>query len=226
MSPYNPWYYNTQAETFGLKKIKDLYVYSANGSDFVMPERFLKYTSRIVDKYNLTIRTLNMKKLKKDVRTIVSISNQSLAENWGYVPITEEEADAIAQDLKLIVDPQIIFIIESNNQPIGFSITLPDVNVVLKKLNGKLFPFGLFRLLWGIRKIRNYRIWALGIVKPYQRKGIDTLLYWKTYDKLKQKAIKVEANYVLEDNYPMRHAIEKMGFSHSKSYRIYELDIV
>jgi ribosomal protein S18 acetylase RimI-like enzyme len=225
MSPYNPPYYNSLSEKYNLQKIKDLLVYVAHGDSFEMPERFLKYTDLLIKKYNLTIRTLNMKNLKADVRTIVKISNESLSENWGYSPVSIEEADAIAKDLKLIIDPSIVFIVEADNQPIGFSLTFPDLNIVLRKLNGRLFPFNIFRLLVGIKKIQDYRIWALGVTKPFQKKGIDTILYRKTYEALHQKAGKVEANYVLEDNYPIKHAIEKLGFSHFKTYRIYEKEI-
>ena len=223
MSPYNPPYYNDQAEKFGLQKAKDLLVYCANGENYHIPARFLKYTDLLCQRYHLRVRCLNMKQLLQDVRTIVTVSNQALADNWGYAPVTDEEADAIARDLKMIVDPNVVFIVEADGQPIGFSITFPDLNVVLKKIKGRLLPFGIFHLLTGIRRIRNYRIWALGIVPAFQHKVIDTLLYRKTYDALKSKASLVEANYVLEDNYPMRHAIEKLGFHYAKTYRVYEM---
>ena len=225
MSPYNPSYYNSLSQAFNLSKIKDLLVYTARSEKFQMPERFLKYTDLLIQKYHLKIRSLNMKNLKTDVRTIVRISNESLAENWGYSPVSNDEADAIAKDLKLIIDPSIVFIVETDNKPIGFSLTFPDLNIVLRNLNGRLFPFNIFRLLVGIKKIQDYRIWALGVTKPFQKKGIDTILYRKTYEALRNKANKVEANYVLEDNYPIKNAVEKLGFSHSKTYRIYEKEI-
>lgn len=225
MSPYNPPCYNQHVKDFGMQKTKDLLVYSANGADYQIPDRFLAYSEKLIKKYNINIRSLNMKQLKEDVQTIVNLANRSFVETWGYVPVTEAESNAITRDLKMIVDPEIIFIAESEGQPIGFSITLPDINVILRKMKGKLFPFGIFRLLYGIPRIRDYRIWALGIVKPYQRKGIDTLLYQKNYEKLKPKANKVEANYVLEDNYSIRNAVEKSGFSHLKTYRVYEMSL-
>ncbi len=225
MSPYNPPYYNEQVEKSGFQKVKDLLVYRADAKDYQIPARFLKYTDRLGEQYRLHVRCLDMKHLEQDVRIIVTVSNQALAENWGYAPVTDDEADAIARDLKMIVDPNVVFIVEADGQPIGFSITLPDLNVVLKKLKGRLLPWGIFRLLYGIRRIRDYRIWALGIIPSFQRKGIDTLLYRKTCEILKPKANSVEVNYVLEDNFAMRHAVEKLGFAHTKTYRVYEMRI-
>lgn len=102
---------------------------------------------------------------------------------------------------------------------------MPDINTLLKGLNGRLFPFGIFRLAFGLKKIKKYRHWALGIVPEFQRWGIDTLLYLRTYEVLKPQNAYLEANYILEDNYAMKDAVIKLGLEKVRTYRIYEMEI-
>lgn len=227
MAPYNFAYYSRQFESFGLKKAKDLLVYEVDVSKgYTLPGRYLESTDRIAKKYGIILRPLNMKNLQTDVQTIVDIANRSTRNNWGFVPVTEEEARDMARSLKPVVDPNLVMIAEAGKRPVGYLIALPDINVVLKNMHGRLFPFGLFRMLLGLRKIRQYRIWALGVVPEYQRRALDTLFYRKLYEVLLPRHPgRVEANYVLEDNMAMNNPILKMGFRHVKTYRVYEMEI-
>ena len=227
MAPYNPSYYNRQMEIFGLKKAKDLCVYEMDASNgYELPERFLRHADRVKEKYQVSIRPINMKRLKEDVKIITDIGNASTSGNWGYIPVTDEEAGDLARSLKPVVDPDIIFIAEVEGEPIGYMIAFPDLNVILKKLNGRLLPFGIFKLMIGIRHIHQYRIWGLGIIPSFLRKAIDTLFYRELYEVLSAREVtRVEANYVLEDNMVMNNPILKMGFQLSKKYRVYERDI-
>jgi GNAT superfamily N-acetyltransferase len=227
MAPYNPPFYNTQMVSSGLQKTKDLLVYEMDIRDgYELPQRFLKLTEHVAVKYGIRIRPLNMKKIEEDIRSIVQVANSSTEDNWGYVPVTDEEAQDMARSLKPIVDPDIVMIAEIDDRPIGYLIAFPDINLIIKKLNGHLFPFGFFKLLSGLKKIRQYRIWALGVIPEYQRKAIDTLFYKRLYDVLipKNPTI-IEANYVLEDNMAMNNPILKMGFKEAKRYRVYEQEI-
>jgi ribosomal protein S18 acetylase RimI-like enzyme len=227
MAPYNPPWYNDQLEGFRLNKVKDLLVYSIDAREgYQIPERILTLTDKIQKRYNIHVRPINMKQLEKDVMTIVDLSNQSIADNWGYYPVTLEEGKALARDMKQIVDPKALLIAEdSAGKPIGFAMTLPDVNTLLKGLNGYLFPFGVFKLLFGLPKIRQYRMWALGIIPEYQGKAIDTLLYRATYEALYSPTVRLEINYVLEDNDRMNNALVKLGAKILRKYRIYQKPI-
>jgi ribosomal protein S18 acetylase RimI-like enzyme len=227
MAPYNPPWYNEQLENYGLTKIKDLLVYYIDAREgYQIPERILTLTEKIEKRYNVHVRPINMKQLEKDVMTIVDLSNQSIADNWGYYPVTLEEGKALARDMKQIVDPKALLIAEdASGKPIGFAMTLPDVNSLLKGLNGRLFPFGIFKLLFGLPKIRQYRMWALGVIPEYQGKAIDTLLYRATYEALYSPTIRLEINYVLEDNDRMNNALVKLGVKPLRKYRIYQKSI-
>lgn len=226
LSSYNFPYYNDQVVGFGMKKIKDLLVYDCDISKgYKIPHRFLKYTDAVVRRCGVTVRPINMKNLVEDARIIVYLTNESLKNNWGYYPIDENEAKQIAADLKMIVQPEVILIAEAEGEPIGYVIALPDVNHLLKNMHGRLFPLGIFKLLWGIKRLNRYRVWAMGILPPFQRKGVSVLLFQRLNEILAPRGSYVEVNWVLEDNFLMNNTAIKLNLKLIKKYRIYEKQI-
>ena len=225
LAPHNPTYYVDYLESFGLGKAMDLLAYLADmGAGYDLPERYKTLTDRIRERYGVTIRTVRMDDLEADVITIMDVSNRSISENWGYYPVTMDEARAMTKDLKQIVNPDALLIAEdADGNPIGFGLSLPDVNILLKGLHGRLFPFGWLKLLFGLKKLRQYRMWALGVVPEYQGKAIDTLLYKATYDALKDVQVRMEINYVLENNDRMNNALLKLGVKLLRRYRVFEM---
>ncbi|MDW7681016.1 MAG: hypothetical protein SCK70_10650 [bacterium] len=227
LSSYNPEYYNSQVIKFGMSKVKDLLVYHCDtGAGYRMPDRFLKWTDKIARRYRVTVRSINLKKMVEEAQLIVRLTNASIGDNWGYYPVDEAEAEQMANDLKMIIHPELVLIAEIAGQPIGYVITLPDVNEILKTMNGRLFPFGIIKLWRGIKKLNRYRIWAMGLLKPYQNKGISVLLFRRLQEALAGRDVYVEANWVLEDNMLMNNALRQLKFEQRKRYRIYEKDIV
>ena len=229
LAPYNPVYYQDLLESTGLKKAKDLLVYDMEINDeSSLPERFLKLTDRVQERYKVTLRPVDMKNLEEDVKTLLFIANEATMNNWGFAPVTEEEAKEIAESVKMILDPDIVMIAEVAGKPVGYLIAFPDINTILKPLKGKLFPFGFVKLLREKKHITQYRIWGLGVLPEYQRKALDTLFYRKLSEVLLSKdpmPTRLEANYVLEDNMVMNNPIMKMGFQVAKKYRVYEKPI-
>ncbi len=227
LAPYNPPYYNDFLETFGLKKVKDLMVYVIDASEgYQVPERYLTLTNKIERRFGVRVRPVDMHNLENDVITIMSIANQSIADNWGFYPVTEAESRAMAHDLKQIVNPKAVLIAENKDgKPIGFAITLPDINQIIKNFRGYLMPFNWLKLLLGLKKINQYRMWALGVIPEYQGKAIDTLLYKETYTALFNPTVRVEINYVLEDNQRMNNALMRLGVKPLRRYRVYETAI-
>ncbi|MBI9043656.1 MAG: GNAT family N-acetyltransferase [Anaerolineaceae bacterium] len=227
LAPYNPPFYNDQLEKFGLEKVKDLiayYIDAAEGYD--IPDRYLKLTEIVRKRYGVRVRPVNMKNLIEEVQTILELSNLSIADNWGYYPVTQEEGRVMAEDMKMIINPEAILIAESaEGKPIGFAMSLPDVNVILKGLKGNLLPFGWLKLLTGLKKLDQYRMWGLGVIPEYQGKAIDTLLYQATYEAIYNENLRLEVNYVLEDNDRMNNALMKLGVKPLRRYRVYEMAI-
>jgi GNAT superfamily N-acetyltransferase len=222
MSSYNPPFYNDQMTDFELQKIKDLVVYNCDvAKGYRIPDRFIDLTDKIANRYGVKVRPVDMKNLVADARIIVKLTNESLADNWGFYPIELNEAEQIAADLKQIIHPEVVLIAEVDGQAIGYVITLPDINDILRMMKGRLFPFGIFKLLRGIKKINRYRIWAIGIARAYQKKGISVLLFRRLHEILTPRQSYVEANYVLEDNHLMNNALVQLQFDLVKKYRIY-----
>ena len=227
MAPYNPPYYNDQLTSYGFTKIKDLLCYYISAREgYKIPERILNLTDGVSQRYDIHVRKMDMKNYEQEVKTVVEISNISLIDNWGYTPVTSEEADAMAHDLKAVINQKaVLFAEDKTGKPIGFIIAIPDVNQIFKKLNGKLFPFGWARLLSGIPRLKQYRVFALAVIPEYQGKGVDSLIYRALYEFLYTEDIWLEINYVLEDNFPMNNAIHKLGAKPLRRYRIYEISI-
>ncbi len=227
MAPHNPPYYASFFDSFGLQKAIDLIAYLADmRAGYQIPERYLTLTDKVRARYGVNVRPVNLDNLESDLMTIVEISNRSIADNWGYYPVTEEEARAMARDLKQIVNPEALLIAEdAEGHPIGFGLSLPDINTLLVGMHGRLIPFGWLKMLFGLKKIRQFRMWALGVIPEYQGKAIDTLLYQATYEALKDLEVCMEINYVLEDNHRMNNALVKLGVTPIRRYRVYEMPI-
>jgi GNAT superfamily N-acetyltransferase len=227
MAPYNPSYYNEQLSEFGLRKAKDLLCWEvAAAAGYEIPRRILELTDRVAKRYGIRVRTIDMRRFDSEVKLIEELSNSSIIDNWGYSPVTEAEVRATARDLRPVIQPKgVIFAETLDGRPVGFAIAIPDVNHLLKGLRGYMLPFGWLKLLTGIPRLHRYRMFALGVVPEYQGKAIDSLLYRALYEALFTADVWVEINYVLEDNYRMVNAIQKLNARPLRRYRVYEMDI-
>ena len=224
MAPYNPEYYIEHILAYNMQKIKDLLVYYISVKEgYTIPERILTLTDDVRRRYNIRTRYLNMKDYDNEVGKVIELSNRSLIDNWGFTTVTTEEAKAIASDLKPVIQPKgVVFAEDTNGRAVGFAITIPDVNTLIKNLNGHIFPFGWIKLFFGLPKLKRYRMFALGVVPEYHGKGIDSLLYRAIYESLYDKNSWLEINYVLEDNAQMNNAIKKLNGKLLRRYRIYQ----
>jgi hypothetical protein len=109
---------------------------------------------------------------------------------------------------------------------VGFALGFPDLNVILRRIGGRLLPLGIFHLLFGIRRVTDYRLFGLAVLPEYHGKGLDVLLYLQIYNSLAPRIRRLEANYVLEDNPKIRNALEKLHLDLVKTYRVYEKPLV
>jgi GNAT superfamily N-acetyltransferase len=226
LMPYNPAYYVELLEDFGFKKAKDLYAFFISRDvikDSKMMDKLERISDMIIKKEGLTIRNVNLKDFDNEVQRIRDIYNNAWQDNWGFVPMTEEEFMFIAKTLKAIADPDFIEFAEKDGKPIGFSLALPDINQVLLNMNGKLFPFGIFKFLSGRKKIDLLRVIIMGVKKEYHKKGIDAIFYKNIIKAGNRRNMKgAEISWVLEDNLAMKQAAEKLGAYVYKTYRIYD----
>jgi GNAT superfamily N-acetyltransferase len=228
MMTYNPPYYLDFMERYGMVKAKDLYAYFVDES-LPTPQRVVRMADNIKKRENVKIRSVNMRKFRNEVERIKQIYNSAWSKNWGFIPMTDEEFDHLAKNLKQIVDPHMVFIAEVDNKPAGFSLALPDLNQVLARLNGRLFPFGILKLLWHTKirnKIDGVRIITMGVIPEFQKRGIDTVFYVETFNVGVKRGYKwAEMSWVLEDNTLMNRVLKLLGAELYKKYRIYEIKI-
>ncbi len=226
--PYNPPFYQELIEKAGYQKAKDLFGWHYTVGD--IPEAPLKL-AEAVEKYpGLKMRLLDRKNFKRDVLILRDIFNQSWNKNWGFVPWTEREANYSASMLKIIAKEELIVVAELNGEPIGISICIPNLMEILDGLNGRLLPFGIFKLLYRFKfhKFRQVRLLLLGI-KPEHRGnlgGLSVLLYVNTHKGGIKLGIKTaELGWTLEDNQKINSGITFMGGEVRKLYRIFGKDI-
>lgn len=221
---YNPPYYEKLVKDFGFEKSQDLYAYEGDSSmlgeldpklDFVVKE--------IRRRFNVNVRPFNLKNFSEEVRLFLELYNKSLQATWGFVPLSDAEVEHQAKSLKHLLLPELTSIIEVDGKPIGAGFGMMDFNQIIKKIDGRLFPFGFLRLLMGKRKIDRVRLLSANVLPEYQKWGFGLLaLEHMVEDALKMGVTHGEFSWVLESNTLSRKSLERGGAILSKTYRIYD----
>ena len=171
------------------------------------------------------MRELDMSRFDDEARAILDIYNDAWSENWGHVPMTEAEFDHMAKDMKQVVDPRMVFLLEDEGTPVGFSISLPNLNLALRHVEeGRLFPFGLPKLLAysSFGGIYEVRMPLMGVRKAYQGRGLDAVLVLATIDRGPQIGYDAcEMSWVLDSNGVLKNSLVSMGGVVDKEYAMY-----
>ena len=225
MMTYNKPYYIHFLERFGFKKQMDLFAYKVPTQ--TVSQKSLKVAEKLEErlkKRGIIIRNANLKKWKEEVRAIRELYLNAWDKNWGFVPPTEKEFDHIADGLKMIVVPEMVFIAEKDGNPIGFFLAVPNINeIMIKQKRGRILPFGVFRLLFGKKKTKILRIILLGVMDEYRRAGIEGIFYAKIIRYAQTHNIAFgEGSWILENNLMMNQGMQKLNAEVYKTYRMYE----
>ena len=225
MMPYNPPYYSELMERYGFRKEMDLLAFIRTAED--MPEKLYRIADKTKEKGRFTLRKLRPEELQKQILRFKQVYESAWERNWGFVPMTQAEIDHMAKELKKILDPDLVFFAEIEEKVVGFSLALPDINQALKRINGRLLPLGIFKLLYYSRKIDQLRVLLLGVAQGYRRMGIDAALYLETFKEGMRKGYKRgEFSWILEANEAMIRPLERLGARHYKTYRVYDYALV
>ena len=226
MMTYNPEYYQEQFQQQGYEKVKDLLAYQIDLS-FKMPDKITRIASRIEKSKKVTYRFINKKKWNDEVQLMLGIYNKAWQKNWGFIPMTNKEFIHTANDLKNVVDENLIMFVLVDGVEAGFIVCLPDYNQVFKKIpSGKLLPTGIFKLLRAKKYVKRVRVITLGVMQEYRKMGLETLLYQKMHEQLKAHQFQeAEMSWILEDNLNMNKPLITMGAKPYKTYRIFEKSI-
>lgn len=225
MMTYNKPYYSALIEAAGFGKKVDIlaYRFGADGYDDRSVRVKDTMLSRLKQK-GITIRPVNVKNFKEEVRQIRSVYNNAWDKNLGFVPMTEAEFDYMAKDMKMILDTDFCLVAEKDGRAIGFALAIPDINEVLINVKrGRLLPLGLFKLLFGLKKVKGIRVITLGVEEGYRKLGIEACFYASIIEAYRKKKLtRAEASWVLEDNAAMNNALLNIKGVPYKKYRIFE----
>ena len=226
MTVYNPPYYKDVFEALGLAKAHDMYGYWLDAGP--MPSRIAAVADRFMDRHpEVTIRPVNMRDYRAEVEIARQLYNDAWDDNWASVQLTSEEFDKVAAGLKPMIDPRLCYVAEVDGKPAAFSLTLPDFNFVVKPMNGRLFPFGWYHFLTRKSKVKQLRIFTLGVHRDYQHLPLGAPLYKRTWEAGLAMGVRgAEASWILESNTRMRGAMEKLGGRIYKTWRIYGADLM
>jgi len=222
--PWHPPYYRQLCEQAGLEKAMDLYTWELHisGRDHVLPVIW-ELAERLEPEHGITIRKMSRRHLRRELDAFAEIYNQAWSRNWGFVPYSKKDLDHYAQELQLVFDRNWFMVAERAGETVGVAITVPDVNQVLKRMNGHLLPLGWWRFLRKGRAIDRVRVGFLGVKPEYQHAGVAAGLYAEHFRMAEATPQKGgEMGWILETNTAMNRGMEAMGGRIVKRYRMYE----
>jgi len=223
MMPYNPPYYAGQFEAAGFSRAKDLFAFTLDAGEY--HGRLEHVAVRLAERGHFRIRPVDLGRWEEELAFVRACYNEAWADNWGFVPWTDRELAFIAKELKPLIDPGLAFMGEIDGRPCGFAISVPDANEAIKLAHGRLFPFGLIRLLWRLKvtKCTRIRTIAMGVLPRYRRRGLDALMVHHLVESATRMGFtSSELGWILEDNGPMLAALEQIKARRTKTYRVYD----
>ena len=188
--------------------------------------RVERLAARVARRHGVTIRAVNLRAFDAELAMLQEIYREAWQDNWGFVPPTDAEVRQMAHDLKPILDPELLLFAEIDGRAVGCAVAIPNVNQVLRKMGGRLFPFGLLHFLNRRRIITQARVLLVGVLPAYQKTGLYPLLIADLHRRgLERGYVSGEMSWTLEDNAAVNAGIEATGGRRSKTYRIYERPI-
>ena len=226
LMPYNPAYYEDYLLRYGFDRVMTMWAYYVY-QKYLKIDR-LRRGAQIVYRRTpgLTLRNIDMKRFDEEARIVLDIFNEAWSDNWGFVPITDAEFARLAADLKQIVDPRMVFILEKDGEPVAFSLSLPNINVALKHLpNGRLLPLGLLKLLASTKLggVQDVRMPLMGVRKAYQGLAFDVIPVLETIEKGPEYGyFGCETSWVLDTNNVLKNLLDSIGCIVDKEYAMFE----
>lgn len=224
MMTYNPPYYADLLTAAGFEKSHDLYAYFGLTSQLSGLDSKLHFiVAEATERFNLKLRTLDKRRFDADVRLFLDIYNQSLVGTWGFVPLSESEVRHMSDGLKHLIVPELTCICEVDGKPVGASFCLLDYNPLIKLIDGRLFPFGFLRILWGRRGIKHARVISTNVVPEYQMWGVGLVVNnFMVPAAVKWGISDCEFSWILESNQLSWKSLERGGARRQKIYRLYD----
>ena len=221
MMPWNPPYHARLLEAAGYAREKDLYAYLISWHGAV-PEFIARIAGRARRSARIAVRQLEMRRFREELELVKTIYNAAWAKNWGFVPMTDAEIEHMAAELKPLIDPALVYLVFVEGEPAGFFLGVPDYNLLLHRMRGRLFPFGIFRLLLGRRRIGRLRVMTMGVVEKHRRLGLEAVMIEEIHREGPPRGyLEAEMSWILEDNAPMNAIATRLCGLPYRTYRIW-----
>jgi hypothetical protein len=224
MMAYNPAYYSAVYEQLGLKKVRDLYAYYLPTS-CMPPEKVGRVAKRVKRNTGIQFRNISMANLNEELKIIKELYNETLCRNWGFVPVTYDELLHAADDLKAIIDPEMVIIAEKDGKAVGFSMVIPNINeFMFQARKFKRTWLRVLKFVWLLktRRPREVRLALLGVKPEYRASGISAVFYYEAIMRSKSKYLGGELSWIEETNKEMISGLELLGGKRYRTYGIYE----
>lgn len=224
-NPHNGSWYERHYLALGLEARMDWYAYWFDRG--AIDPRVIRVANRVLSRHpEVKVRNVDLSNFDREVELLHSIYDDAWAHNWGHVKMERAEFEYLAEGFRQFLDPKLCFVVEVAGEAVGLSISLPDMNQVVKKMNGGLFPLGWWHFLQRKRTVDRLRVFMLGVKQQYQHLPLGSLLYAKTWENgLEAGYTCAEASLILENNQKMRGPIEKLGGRIYKTYRSFEKEL-
>lgn len=224
MMTYNKPYFEKLIEGYGFEKAQDLFAYDGHIDMVANLDPKLQFVvDEAIKRFNVKTRRISKKNFKEDVLKFVQIYNAALPGTWGFVPLSESEIKHMAAGLKHLIEPGMTTIAEVDGKAVGCVFGLLDFNPLIKEIDGKLFPFGILKLLFKKKSIKRIRLISTNVVPEYQRWGLGMVLMNRLLPDVLDWGIETaEFSWVLETNKLSRGTLERAGTKLEKTYRIYD----
>jgi GNAT superfamily N-acetyltransferase len=226
--PWQPPYYQRLCEQAGLAKEVDTFMWELEIADRskVLPIVF-KLAEDLAPRHGITIRRMTRRSLRDDLDRFAEVYNEAWSENWGFAPYEKADLDAMAQEFQLVFDSNWMMVAETREgETAAVALTFPDINQVLKRMNGRLLPLGWWHFLRKGAIVDRVRVGFLGVKPAYQHTGVAAALYVEHFDTAGRRPQKRgEMGWILETNRNMNRAMEAMGGRIVKRYRLYARDL-
>lgn len=222
--PWHPPHYRRLMEECGLAKAVDLLMWNLEVSerDKVLPVIW-ELARKVETEHGITIRKMTRRGLRRDMDRFAEVYNVAWKDNFGFVPYSEQDLDHLAQELQLVFSAPWFMVAEQGSETVAMAITMPDINQVLARMNGRILPIGWWHYLRRQRIMDRVRVGFLGVKPEYQHTGVAAKLYEEHYDMAEvTPQTGGEMGWILETNTAMNRGMEAMGGRVVKRYRVYE----
>ncbi|MBA7626767.1 Protein YghO [subsurface metagenome] len=219
---HNPPYYRDLIEGAGFVKSIDWYAYRGF-TDQQVEEKLFRARDRVLQTPGFKLRNVNLKQVRQEAEIIRTLFHSAWDRNWGHVPFTDREFYRLVHEMLKIVIPELSFIAEIDNRPVGFALSIYDANEAVKKTGGRLFPIGFIQLLVNLKRTDRFRHILMGMLEEYRNRGFEIAFYINIAENAYRLGFReVEMSLVVENNVAMRNSLKHLPVEIYKTYRIFK----